>query len=136
MNSVTKVLVTYKIYTKGLSLPDIIDYKIALLIATLSIMSNQLLIYSSIINLKYINDHYVVKPIRGYLDVIVMISNYLMLTCFGIATTVIPMELLEILRLFVFVLTSIFCCCDKKAVDKVSYRFNQINQSLTMLTVF
>ena len=60
--------------------------------------------------------------------------NYLMLTCFGILTTVIPMQILEILQVFVVTVVSLATCCSKKYVDSVSHAFDRISQRLTQLT--
>ena len=60
LNFLSKCFVANQIYWASL-LPDNLqnmDYKCALLLAVTALSSNFLLIYSSIINLKYTMDHY------------------------------------------------------------------------------
>ena len=104
-------------------------YKYALLMAVTAISSSFLLTYSSILNLKYTMDHY-----KAQISKFRMCMDYLMLTCFGILTTVIPMQLLDILQVFVLTLTSLITCCSKQAVDYVSNAFDKVTQRITSLT--
>ena len=109
-------------------------YKYALLMAVTAISSSFLLTYSSILNLKYTMDHY---KTQGSKFSFKTGMNYLMLTCFGILTTVIPMQFLEILKVFAVTLISLTTCFSKKSkeyVDKVSDAFDQISRCLTELT--
>ena len=83
-----KCYVTNAIYTASLAGENAekMEYKLALMVASLSLLRNYLITYSSIINLKYVMDHY--KADRSKFR---MCMDYLMLTCFGILTTVLPM---------------------------------------------
>ena len=65
-----------------------------------------------------------------------MCMDYLMLTCFGILTTVIPMQLLDIVRVVVETLANCASCYWPDASDYVSEKFDRINQCLTSLTVY
>ena len=107
------------------------QYKCALLLAVTALSSSFLLMYSSIINLKYTMDHYQPKDSKFSFR---MCMDYLMLTCFGILTTVIPMQLLDILQVFVLTMTSLITCCSKKAVDYVSNAFDKVTERITSLT--
>ena len=62
-----------------------------------------------------------------------MFANYLMMTCLGVLMTVIPMQLLDIVQFAVQLLTAVFCCFRKKAVDSVALSFDRISQKLTGL---
>ena len=62
--------------------------------------------------------------------------DYMMLTCFGIITTVIPMQILDMFRFVLITLAAFVTCCSKIAVDKVSSAFDSINQYLTSLSVY
>ena len=88
-NLTSKMYVCYSIYCASMLDDNTqnIGYKIAFFLGVLSIISNQLITYSSIINLKYSLNHYSDPKIEGFKK----IMNYFMLNCFGILTTVIPM---------------------------------------------
>ena len=88
-NLTSKMYVCYSIYCASMLDDNTqnIGYKIAFFLGVLSIISNQLITYSSIINLKYSLNHYNDPEMKGLAKVI----NYFMLTCLGIMTTVIPM---------------------------------------------
>ena len=108
-----------------------LDYKIALLLAAISLSSNFLITYSCIISLKYTMGHYKANNSKFR-----MCIDYLMLTCFGIITTVIPMQILDIFRFVLITLAAFASCCNKLAVEKVSSGFDAINQILTSLSVY
>ena len=107
------------------------QYKYALLLAVTALSSSLLLLYSSILNLKYTMDHY--QPQDSKFK---MFMNYVMLTCFGILTTVIPMQLLDILQTTLVTLIGLVTCCSKKAVDLVSDGSDKVIQWLTSLTKY
>lgn len=107
-NLFAKMLVCYSIYFASIDKGNRhkVAYKIAFFLGIQSLLSSQLISYSSIINLKYTMNHYNDPEAKG----ITMVMNYFMLTCFGVLTTVIPMQLLEMVRLIVFLFAAIFCC--------------------------
>ena len=78
----------------------------------MSLLSNYLITYSSIINLKYVMDHY-----KSHESNFRMCMDYLMLTCFGILTTVLPMQLLDIVRVAVNTLAIFGSCCWPDCID-------------------
>ena len=69
-----------------------------------------------------------------------MCMDYLMLSCFGIFTTVIPMQLFDILCVAVNAIASLATCClptcNKAVVEKISKWSDQATQHLTSLTVY
>ena len=92
------------------------DYKYALLIGTFSLFSSIFITYSSVINLKYINNHFGERGTVDCLGRLGMICNYLMLTSFGIFMTVVPMQVLDMARTVVAFFVTCFSCCSKSAL--------------------
>lgn len=131
LNLFAKLWITMTIYDASLAVENAQnkDYKYSLLLATLSITCNLLITYSSIINLKYMMGHYKAHDSRFRMWI-----DYLMLTCFGILTTVVPMQLIDIVRMASVTLATFISCCDKRIVNQVSRIFNGINKMLTSLT--
>lgn len=66
----------------------------------LSVLSPLLITFSCIMSLKYSNDHYGISSIRSFSTAKVFF-NYVILSFLGVVLTVIPMELLDILRVFI-----------------------------------
>ena len=133
LNFLAKCYVTNEIYSSSM-LPgntEKVEYKIALVLASISLLSNYLITYSSIINLKYVMDHY-----KAHESNFRMCMDYLMLTCFGILTTVLPMQLLDIVRVAADTLANCASCYWSDASDYVSEKFDRSNQCLTSLTVY
>lgn len=106
-----------------------IQYKLALILASLALFSQFLITYSSIINLKYTMNHY--KKQRHGCRVF---FDYLMLTCLGIVTTVIPMHVIDILCYAAVVPAALFRICFKKATEKVEGWFDYGHQKLASIT--
>ena len=105
------------------------------MLASLSLASNLLIAYSSILNLKYVMDHY-----KAHQSKFTMCMDYLMLTFLGIFTTIVPMQLLEIARVALNTVANLATCCwadcNKKAGKDLSHSFDKANQCLTYLTVY
>ena len=106
-----------------------IQYKLALILASLALFSQFLITYSSIINLKYTMNHY--KKQRHWCRAF---GDYLMLTCLGILTTVIPMHVFDILRYVAVVLAAPFKLCNTKAIENVEGWFDYGHQKLASIT--
>lgn len=66
-NLFAKMLVCYSIYCASMleANQSKVNYKIAFFLAIMSILSNQLIQYSSIINLKYTMNHYTDPGVKG-----------------------------------------------------------------------
>ena len=117
-------MITETIYTASLKEENVEDlqYKYALMLAALSLISNFLITYSSIINLKYTMDHY-----KAHDSKFRQCMDYLMLTCVGILTTVIPMQLLEIVHVAVNTLAIAATCCFPDCDKRVELFFDKVN---------
>ena len=124
LSFLAKCYVTDSIYTASLAEENAKneDYKIALMVASISLLSNFLITYSSIINLKYVMDHY-----KAHESKFRMCMDYLMLTCFGILTTVLPMQLLDIVRVAVNTLAIFVTPCWPESIEWVSGMFDMVN---------
>ena len=59
----------------------------------------------------------------------------LVLTPVGILTTVVPMQILEFIRLVVTLLIGVLSCCNKETDNTVSDYFDSVTQYLTSLNV-
>ena len=60
--------------------------------------------------------------------------DYLMLTWFGIVTTVIPLQILDTVRFVIVTFIVLLSCCRKNIVQLVESDFDYFIESLTSLT--
>ena len=97
--------------SKRLEHENMIDYKIAFLMATLALTSTFLITFSAIVNLKYSMKQYEHQKATGCRDRLKIMANYMILTIFGVFATVIPMQLLEIVRVALNCLANLATCC-------------------------
>jgi hypothetical protein len=106
-----------------------INYKWAMLIASQSLASSFFITYSSIINLKYSLKQFGDESKGCFAS----LWNYLMLTFLGVVMTVVPIQFLDIIRLAIFLITALLCCCQKGPIDKVTGSFDKFTEWLTQL---
>lgn len=67
-----------------------------------------LVTYSALMRIKYLRGHFD-REINGCVDYVFAFFRALMLTCFGVLMTVIPMNIINILRSLCILVTSVLC---------------------------
>ena len=90
------------------------------MLGMLSVTSNFLITYSSILNLKYCLNHYELNDSK-----VRTTMNYLTLTFVGPLITVFPVELLEFVRVIVKLIVTIATCSKEqmKKAESTAYDF-------------
>jgi hypothetical protein len=73
---------------------------------------------------------------EGWKDYIFAFFNALMLTCFGVLMTVIPMNLIDVLRSAGILITSVLCFWNGDFKEKVEDFFDQMISKLFDITVY
>ena len=137
LNLVLRIIVIMKIYSDSLKDEnwDNTSYKGAVIIGILAVASGLLIKYSTIISLKYQMNHYDAVDTVTMLDKLNLFGKYLLLSCIGVVLTVVPTQLIEMLRLLALT-GSYLVCCGNKVRAKINESFDASIEYLTGLNLY
>lgn len=113
VNLIVKMIIIFKAYQASQMDEEHqlnIHYKFAVILAMLSVISPFLITFSSVMSLKYANDHYGVAQMKSY-GPFKACFNYAILSFLGVALLVIPLSILDILRVIVSILAVPMSLC-------------------------